>query len=160
MSESFSSLLINVELKFLLPPSNWLHISCPDSIWQHIGQSTLFLTSIVLTHFIPKGALCIFRRERSLLTYIVYALTIHSAPLIFSKKEKNKELLRLKFQLQGVAVLVLPDDGGHYLCREEDAEGGCSLGGEETQHWEHCDGRLTQIWRGGGRGISNYGLPW
>ncbi len=31
-------------------------------------------------------------------------------------------------------MFVLPDDGGHDLCSEEDAEGGGGLGGEETQH--------------------------
>lgn len=33
-----------------------------------------------------------------------------------------------------ISVDVLPDDGGHDLCSEEDAEGGGGLGGEETQH--------------------------
>lgn len=55
------------------------------------------------------------------------------------------------FRVQSVAVWVLPDNGGHDLCSEEDAEGSGGLGGEETQHWENCDGRLTEIWRGGER---------
>lgn len=74
----------------------------------------------------------VFLEEKDLYFFIIFfALTIHSN--VF-KNENNKQLFKLKFQLQGVAVLVLPDDGGHYLCCEEDAEGGCSLGGEETQH--------------------------
>lgn len=46
-------------------------------------------------------------------------------------------------------AVLLPDDGGHDLRSEEDAEGGGGLGGEEAQHREHRDGRLTQIWRQG-----------
>lgn len=44
-------------------------------------------------------------------------------------------------------AVLLPDDGGHDLRSEEDAERGGGLGGEEAQHREHRDGRLTQIWR-------------
>lgn len=33
-----------------------------------------------------------------------------------------------------VCVGALPDDGGHDLCSEQDAEGGGGLGGEKTQH--------------------------
>ena len=40
---------------------------------------------------------------------------------------------------------MLPDDSGHDLCCEENAEGGSGLGGEQTQHREHRDGSLAQI---------------
>ena len=45
----------------------------------------------------------------------------------------------------------LPDDGGHDLCREEDAERGGGLRGEQPQHGEHRDGRLAQIYGTGGQ---------
>lgn len=48
-----------------------------------------------------------------------------------------------------VSLRLVPDDGGHDFCGEKDAEGRSGLGGEETQHREDCDGRLTEICQGG-----------
>lgn len=68
---------------------------------------------------------------------------------IFSQKpdegKKYFTFVNQVFLVQRVAVWMLPDNGGHDLCSEEDAEGGGGLGGEETQHRENCDGRLTEI---------------
>lgn len=62
-------------------------------------------------------------------------------------------MTKYEFTLIQIHVFVLlPDNGGHDLCGKEDAEGGSGLGGEETQHREHCDGRLTEICGGRMRG--------